>query len=207
MSDVTTTPLPPHLWAASANFYDPWAELIELRAENARLSAMLVTDDLTGLANRRGWQQAIMAEQDRLKRGASAGGLVILIDLDRFKAINDTLGHAAGDLALCQVAKTLTDSIRPMDTAARLGGDEFVVLLTNVAPERAVPRAQRFSLQLNKAGFVWDEKLIPIGASVGVHPLSGDDDVNDVLKHADTLMYAQKRRALPTPPHGVFPVS
>lgn len=175
----------------------------DLRTENGRLKSMLVTDELTGLANRRGFETAFIAEQDRLKRGQSPGGLVIMIDLDRFKTINDTLGHAAGDQALQTIAQALRALTRTMDTPARLSGDEFAVLLAGVAPGAAIDRAQHLSLTLNRLSFEWQDKMVRLGASLGVRVMNTTDSCAALLAKADALMYAHKRRHTPaTPPRG-----
>jgi diguanylate cyclase (GGDEF)-like protein len=170
------------------------ARIGRLEAENARLHNLLVTDELTGLANRRGFKHAVMAEQDRLNRHLSPGGLLMMIDLDRFKGINDSLGHAAGDLALFTVGEILRSRIRTMDTAARLGGDEFAVLLAGVVPERALARAQQISRDLNRATFTWGEETVSIGASVGIRALKIDDCYEELMASTDALMYQDKMR-------------
>jgi diguanylate cyclase (GGDEF)-like protein len=177
---------------------------MDLRTENTRLKALLVTDDLTGLANRRGFEAAFLAEQDRLKRHQSAGSVVIMIDLDRFKTINDTLGHAAGDQALIAIAAALRAHTRAMDTPARLSGDEFAVLMTGVAPHAALDRAQHLSLTLNRLTFDWQGQNVHLGASLGVRAMNTYDSCKTLLAKADMLMYAHKRRhAAPLPPKGL----
>src|SRR5687767_2983590 len=109
----------------------------------ALLESIATSDELTGLMNRRGFFEAFSRELDRVNRGQSGNGLVILIDLDNFKPINDTYGHPAGDAALKLVARTLAADIRKMDVAARLGGDEFVLLFANATREAAAARLQK----------------------------------------------------------------
>lgn len=87
-------------------------------------------DVLTGLANRRSFELALAREVDRVARSAEPA-LLLMIDIDHFKRINDNHGHAAGDLVISAVAKALSDSVRPMDLAARIGGEEFALLLPN----------------------------------------------------------------------------
>jgi diguanylate cyclase (GGDEF)-like protein len=180
-----------------------------LRTENDRLKSMLVTDELTGLANRAGFETAFATEQDRLKRGQSPGGLVIMIDLDRFKTINDTLGHAAGDQALRTIADALRAHTRAMDTPARLSGDEFAVLLAGVAPGAAIGRAQHLSLTLNRLTFDFNDAPVRLGASLGVRVMNTTDTCAALLAKADALMYAHKRRhttSATTPPRGLHAV-
>ena len=99
-------------------------------------------DPLTGLANRRHFELALAREIDRVARvGESA--LVLMVDIDRFKSVNDTHGHAAGDLVIQFVAEALMDCVRPMDTVARFGGEEFAVILPNCPPAFGATVAER----------------------------------------------------------------
>ena len=100
------------------------------------LEDLAATDPLTGLMNRRGFEKFFELEQARIRRGHSPGALFVLIDLDRFKPINDTYGHLAGDECLKLVSAKLLQSIRMLDGAARLGGDEFTLLLTQLDPDK-----------------------------------------------------------------------
>lgn len=99
-------------------------------------------DALTGLANRRTFELALEREIDRVAR-AGEPALMLMIDIDHFKSVNDTHGHAAGDLVLKAVARTLVDCVRPMDTVARFGGEEFAVVLPNCPPAFGAAVAER----------------------------------------------------------------
>lgn len=99
-------------------------------------------DALTGLANRRQFDMTLEREADRVAR-AGEPALVLLLDIDHFKQVNDTYGHGAGDLVLQAVARTLQDCVRPMDTVARYGGEEFAIVLPNCAPAFAQATAER----------------------------------------------------------------
>lgn len=150
-------------------------------------------DELTGLLNRRGFFETFDKEMDRARRGHTGGGLLIMIDLDNFKMINDTYGHQAGDAALRMVAKTLQNNSRTMDSCARLGGDEFVLLLANTERDRALVRAQNLIRQLNSLSLVWYGAEIPIRASLGLKDYTALDRIEDIFGAADHKLYANKR--------------
>ncbi len=119
------------------------------------LERLSTTDELTKITNRRGFMENFNRELDRVNRDKSQGGLLIMIDLDNFKMINDSYSHQAGDAALKMVAHTLTNDIRAMDIAGRLGGDEFVLLFVNTARKEALERAQGLIKKLNNLSFIW----------------------------------------------------
>ena len=124
------------------------------QGETARLQAVIdglcnlsSRDALTGLANRRQFELALAREIDRVAR-AGEPALVLMIDIDHFKAINDTHGHSAGDLVLQEVARALHDCIRPMDTVARFGGEEFAMILPNCPPAFGHAVAERVRIKV-----------------------------------------------------------
>ncbi len=150
------------------------------------------TDPLTGLLNRRGLDRRL----SQAKRGLPIG--VLAIDLDRFKAVNDSYGHLVGDAVLVEVAERLRNSVRPTDHLARLGGDEFVALLPDSTVERVAMVAQRVERALNQT-MQWVDTVVPINASVGeaMMPNPDDDQVVEgfsaALCRADSALYAIKR--------------
>lgn len=168
------------------------AQLKEQAERIRHLEAIATTDELTGIHNRRGFFTQFHKELDRAARGQSEGGLLILIDLDNFKTINDTHGHPAGDAALKLVARTLAADIRVMDTAARLGGDEFVLLLANTNRDKAAIRARDLVARLNALSLVWYGTEIPVRASLGLREYNPGDKAERIFKDADTAMYASK---------------
>jgi diguanylate cyclase (GGDEF)-like protein len=119
---------------------------------------------------------------------------VLFIDLDRFKAVNDSLGHGAGDELLAAVSRRVSEHLRPGDTAARIGGDEFAVLLRDISVERAVTVAERLIESLRRPFRIASRDVL-IGASVGVADRNpGVDSADDLLSHADVAMYTAKKR-------------
>lgn len=158
----------------------------------ALLETLATTDELTGLMNRRGFMEQFSREIDRTSRDQSEGGLLMLIDLDNFKSINDTHGHAAGDAALKLAAGTLAADIRTMDCVGRLGGDEFVVLLANTDRKKAALRAQGIVKKLNSLSLIWNGIEIPVRASLGLKEYKKGDTTTRIFGDADDAMYAQK---------------
>lgn len=150
------------------------------------------TDPLTGLLNRRGLEQTLVPGSEHLPIG------VLAIDLDRFKRINDTLGHAVGDAVLVEVAQRLRTAVRPTDHVVRLGGDEFAVLLPASSSERVALVEGRIAAALNHAMMLGDA-AVPISASVGAVMVQAEDGTsaldrfNAAWRRADAALYAAKR--------------
>ncbi|WP_229776745.1 sensor domain-containing phosphodiesterase [Deinococcus ruber] len=179
------------------NMLKAFAEMAmdELRLRQALLdlSQMAMTDALTSLPNRVQFRQRLV---DACQRADTSGEKVVLglLDLDRFKLINDTLGHGAGDALLSEVAHRLKASVASSDLVARLSGDEFVVLLTDV---RSAPDAERVVQRLQRmfaAPFLVGEQEVFVHWSLGLSVYPDDAQELDVLlSHADTAMYRAKR--------------
>ena len=148
-------------------------------------------DSMTGLLNRRGFEARYAATVRRVRGGRTVAA-VVMIDLDKFKAVNDSLGHAAGDEVLKRVAQRLRDAVRYTDAAARLGGDEFAVLLARVADQAAADRvALRMHEQLCEP-LVIGGREVEIGASLGLMLLDRDI-ASDALETADRAMFDAKQ--------------
>ena len=156
------------------------------------LQNLLTKDELTSLTNRRGFMENFAREIDRTNRDQSQGGLLLMIDLDDFKIINDTFGHMAGDIALKAVADFLCDEVRDMDTAARLGGDEFLILMPDTSAKKAELRANILKNRLNELSFFWQGKTIEIKGSLGIKDYKKGDTLEDVLKNVDSALYKNK---------------
>lgn len=164
----------------------------ELRAANAALERLSMTDTLTGLKNRRYFQDRLQAEFQRAQRSDVPVAL-ISIDIDHFKSINDLLGHGVGDLSLCHVARVLENECRNVDTIARVGGEEFMVLLLDAAAEQVNATAQRLCRALRETPYVLDSgRELRITASFGFSLLGVGDTVDSALQRADEALYAAK---------------
>jgi len=167
---------------------------IERKRVEARLAHQALHDDLTGLPNRELFLDRLGQAMSRLGRHASSVA-VLFLDLDRFKAVNDGLGHAAGDELLRCVAVRLESVLRAGDTAARLGGDEFAVLCEDVAGERhAVGVAERVGEALREP-FALGGDAVYVRSSVGIAlAVDGSEDPAELVREADTAMYRAKER-------------
>jgi diguanylate cyclase (GGDEF)-like protein/PAS domain S-box-containing protein len=156
----------------------------------AQLVHQAFHDGLTGLANRTLFAERV---EYALARTGQAPLAVMFIDLDDFKHVNDSLGHAAGDQLLVAAARRLQGCLRPSDTAARLGGDEFAVLLERVADAEAAAAVAGRVLDTLHQPFGLNGRTIPIKASLGVATgQPGVDDAEELLRNADVAMYAAK---------------
>ena len=165
--------------------------IVRMQAEEA-VKFMAMHDALTRLPNRAMFNERLagaIAQAQRHDRSLA----VLFIDLDRFKLINDTLGHEAGDYVLGEAAQRLTDNLRGGDTVARLGGDEFVVLLEEVADPVYVGGVSQKLITALAAPFVIGGREYRVTASIGVSTYPGDgQDAETLLKNADSAMYRAK---------------
>lgn len=175
-------------------------KIAEQKKRLAFLERLSVTDELTGLLNRRGFEAEIRRTMQGAKRYQEKG-VLIFIDLDGFKPINDTHGHAAGDAVLRHLGEVLTQNIRGTDSVGRLGGDEFSILLTRTTWGDGLKRAEFFDKLVNSTAITWNGELIEVRASFGFQTYGPDDDLSQLLKLADDAMYVSKRaRAETSPP-------
>jgi diguanylate cyclase (GGDEF)-like protein len=168
------------------------AENENIRRSHARIDALAHHDALTGLPNR-------LLARDRLEqavalaRRASGAVALLFLDLDNFKAVNDSLGHAAGDRLLCEVAARLREVLRASDTVSRLGGDEFLVVIGGVEDKESIAAAALKIIGRLSEPFQVDATEISPTCSVGiaVYPADGED-FDTLLRHADLAMYRAK---------------
>lgn len=161
------------------------------RARIRYLESLSITDELTGLLNRRGF----LAELDRaLARAQRARetGLLLLCDLNQFKAINDTHGHLAGDAVLCAVAALLQAATRRSDYVGRLGGDEFAVLMTQSARPQAKRRVAALAEAVNALVVEWNGRRIPVTASFGSEGYHWGSQPETLMFLADRALYRHK---------------
>jgi diguanylate cyclase (GGDEF)-like protein/PAS domain S-box-containing protein len=157
------------------------------------LARQAMFDDLTGLANRLLFRQTLSDALERPRDGQSTVA-VLFLDLNEFKTVNDSMGHAIGDDLLAIVGRRLAGLMRATDTAARLGGDEFAMLVVSADREDALRVAQRVQTALSAPMSVGGRE-ITVAGSVGVAYADGpDSSIGDLLRNADTAMYVAKRR-------------
>ncbi|MCB1996811.1 MAG: GGDEF domain-containing protein, partial [Rhodoferax sp.] len=153
--------------------------------------------------NRRGLQQAFETELVQMARSGHAAGAsapaaaptlaVGLIDIDNFKKLNDSLGHAAGDVALKSLAAAVRDRLRPVDTVARFGGEEFVVLLPATPADEAQQVLTRLQRELTASLFMHDGREVFVTFSAGVTAWRSGETLDTALERADEALYEAKR--------------
>ncbi|MHB1241440.1 MAG: two-component system response regulator [Gammaproteobacteria bacterium] len=168
-------------------------DISERKTLEERLRWQATHDPLTELLNRRYFEEQLEQEVARLRRSSECSAL-LYIDLDRFKYINDTAGHTAGDRLLIEVAHQLRGPLRESDFLARLGGDEFAVILRNVDPGSVYTAADKFRSLLNQYTFSYGGKQYRIDASIGVALIDRDSQSpGDVLANADIACHIAKQ--------------
>jgi diguanylate cyclase (GGDEF)-like protein/PAS domain S-box-containing protein len=166
-------------------------------AAQARLAFLAHHDSLTGLPNRALFADRLRQELAHAAR-SGAGFAVLLLDLDRFKAINDERGHAAGDEVLRQVAARLRFALREADTVARLGGDEFALILSGAGRKADIEAVLRSILPAVQDPMVIEDDPLTTSASIGIARFPADAvDTESLLRAADRAMYCAKRRRNP----------
>lgn len=161
----------------------------QLQAMSMKLRHKASIDGMTGLLNREHFLEVLDARNRR-----SDDGMFLLVDVDRFKSINDTYGHPAGDRALRQVVSAMQDAVRGEDTIGRLGGEEFGVFLprTNLALGRLISERLRIAVE-NMEFSPRDGEVHPISISIGMTRTAREDDLSDLLARADAALYKAKR--------------
>lgn len=166
---------------------------IERMQMHAEMVHAVLHDELTGLPNRRLFQDRMVSALARARRRQNQFA-VLYVDIDDFKMVNDTFGHAAGDLLLQAVARRLLQCVREEDTVARLGGDEFAVLLEDLhVPDAASVVAEKIRLAVSQPVDIEGHMLsVPSSIGIALYPDHGTG-MDQLLKHADSAMYSAKR--------------
>jgi diguanylate cyclase (GGDEF)-like protein/PAS domain S-box-containing protein len=169
-------------------------DVTELRGLTRQMSYQATHDALTGLINRREFERRLDESLEAAHRG-DASHVLCFLDLDRFKAVNDTSGHLAGDSMLREVAKLMREGVRDSDFVGRLGGDEFGVLLVGCPLEKARQIADDVARKIADFRFVWKDRVYTIGASIGLLELARDSGtLEEALAAADSACYVAKRQ-------------
>lgn len=168
-------------------------DISERKRMEAELRALASTDYLTGLPNRRHFFAQMEVELARIQRLDSQRAAVLMLDLDHFKRINDSFGHATGDVLLRHFAALVSDELRKIDTAGRIGGEEFAILLPGAGTDAALLFAERLRQKVEKTPLVHDGLTIPITVSIGVAEMNEEDGSADAsLIRADKALYHAK---------------
>ena len=164
------------------------------RAIESSLAWQASHDVLTGIANRRAFEQRL-DEVTRVTAEPSSPKALMFIDLDQFKIVNDTCGHAAGDALLQRICAPLQDTLGPNDLLARLGGDEFSILLTDCTMQRALEVAEAMRAAVEHLGFTWGLRAFRVTASIGVvHSDHSIASAEDMMRAADMACYLAKEK-------------
>jgi len=163
-----------------------------LMINHESMEALASTDLLTGLLNRRFFENTIEEEIERMKRTGQEAGL-ILLDIDMFKRFNDRYGHRFGDEVLKAVAQTAHDELRsPFDRVGRWGGEEFVILINAVTSEQVSLIAERLRCRIENMVVEFEGKRAKVTASFGCAQLTANDQIHNVLERADQALYIAK---------------
>ena len=158
----------------------------------SEMEHLALSDGLTNILNRRGLENELHRVLSAAER-YNETGVLVFIDLDDFKPINDTYGHGAGDLVLQKVAELLKANIRPHDSVGRLGGDEFAVILSRTDWQSGLARAEMLERIINNAIVHWNRAPIAIRASFGFERFKSKTDAAELMHMADAAMYEAKR--------------
>lgn len=169
-------------------------EVSTMQERTRILEEQVVRDPLTGIHNRRAFDARLEEEFHRFQRYGQVFSLLV-IDVDRFKQVNDVYGHTTGDQCLKEITQRMATALRKSDFLARYGGEEFVVLLPGVPKEGALNVAEKLRLSVEKTRFLYQGERIPLTISVGVaQPQPNEDSPQHLFKRADDALYAAKKQ-------------
>jgi diguanylate cyclase (GGDEF)-like protein len=191
MSETDATPPKCPVGESSCQWLD---EVDSLRHQVEELSALVSTDALTGLYNFRHFETALQAEMDRSKRSGIPTSLV-LVDVDNFKAVNDTYGHEKGNLVLKYLADILRSAVRTTDIVCRYGGEEFAMIFPETHLNLAVKVADRIRIQVasQAAAIDGDEIKLTVSMGASVYMKTSVIDLNDFVTSVDKYLYEAKQ--------------
>ncbi len=179
--------------AGSAGLIAMLQDITERRALEAQLTWQAYHDPLTNLANRALFRERVERAL-RNRTGAPGNVAVLFLDLDNFKTINDSMGHAAGDQLLFEVGRRLLNATRGCDTVARLGGDEFAILIDNVRASDDCVRVAERILESMEQPVHLEGADVTVSSSIGIVRDAGSETADDILRNADVAMYSAKQR-------------
>ncbi|HEU4516220.1 MAG TPA: diguanylate cyclase, partial [Steroidobacteraceae bacterium] len=169
-------------------------DVSELRGLTQQMSYQASHDALTGLVNRREFERRL-GEALEIARGGRQSHVMCFLDLDRFKAVNDTSGHLAGDNMLREVAALIREAVRDSDTVARLGGDEFGILLVGCPLDKARQIADDVWRAIAEYRFVWKDRIFSVGVSIGIVEITGEtNSLEEIMNAADSACYVAKKQ-------------
>ncbi|WP_127024621.1 sensor domain-containing diguanylate cyclase [Rheinheimera mangrovi] len=181
-----------HLCLIIYDVTDVAVSRLELESMNGQLRTLSKTDFLTGLNNRGFWEEALINEYKRIKRSGHHSTL-LMCDIDHFKRVNDTFGHAAGDAVIQQVAVAVKKNLRSTDVAGRYGGEEFAVLLLDTTVEQAMFFAERLRKNVEAMAVEYNQQVLRVTVSIGVAEYSENmGEYRDWLEAADKALYQSK---------------
>ncbi|WP_263555489.1 diguanylate cyclase [Paucibacter sp. B2R-40] len=188
---VNATPLFRH--GLLSEVYSSFEDITELIRTRQELHRQASTDHLTGAANRRHFMERLQAEYGRIQRRPELCSCVVTLDLDHFKKINDSFGHAAGDAVLRHVTLLMRLGTRPLDVVGRIGGEEFALLLPDTSCEDAQALAERLRQRIEQNPAQYRQAIIPVTVSIGISAmLSQDGSAEAALSRSDQAMYGIK---------------
>jgi Amt family ammonium transporter len=205
--DVSLLVAPVRLGGKAQGLFYTFRDIRRQKQEEARLHHNAMHDSLTGLANRALFLDRLRLTLSRLQRRPDRRFAVMFVDLDRFKQVNDTLGHAAGDHLLLEATKRLRESVRPQDTVSRFGGDEFAVLMD----EAGMPvDVERVAVRIQKAvqrPVAFGGQELKVTVSIGIAFVTTEyESAEEILRDADLAMYQAKARGKAQHAFAVAPV-
>jgi diguanylate cyclase (GGDEF)-like protein len=155
------------------------------------LKRQAMEDGLTGLANRRSFERSLEQALSYFRR-YKRGGAVLMIDVNSFKSINDSLGHLAGDAILKDISRILEQYTRESDVVSRLGGDEFAIILQEVSPQQANEKAEEIARVIADTPTRYSGRDVYTSVSIGICHFDNRSTSSDVMHHADINMYDKK---------------